>query len=176
MALISNISALAQLTSILHPVKGTPWLWIYLLVPLFLYSMQVRVIKSVTFVARASFDHDIQHPVESLMRSGKARFETMLLRQSKNYTAACTEYHHRYDTDPLPGFEDWYNFAVANESSIIDDFDTVYESVAPFWRLSGMEVLDALDKAHAISGSELWSCQFKHDDTSTESFVSESEL
>ncbi|KAH6848235.1 hypothetical protein B0I37DRAFT_391808 [Chaetomium sp. MPI-CAGE-AT-0009] len=87
--------------------------------------------------ANYSAVHSVEHPVEVLMR-----------RQSKTYAEAVEEYQRRY------------GYAVANQSPIIDEFDMIYESVSPFWRLSGMEVAATMKKAHNTPDIDLWLCSF----------------
>ncbi|RDL36698.1 Beta-1,2-xylosyltransferase 1 [Venustampulla echinocandica] len=76
-----------------------------------------------------------------VIASTKVDLESLLKRQSKNYTAAYEEYRRRYNAEPPPGFEAWYEFAAAHQSRIIDDFDTIFDSISPFWRFSGKGVI-----------------------------------
>ena len=100
------------------------------------------------------------HPVESLVLDAKKNFREMLETQSKSYSAARDEYRRRYSMDPPPGFEAWYKFAASHQSPIIDDFDTIYDSVSPFWRLSGKQVIRIMHDAQKALNSELWLCDF----------------
>ncbi|KAJ4392545.1 hypothetical protein N0V85_006961, partial [Neurospora sp. IMI 360204] len=109
-----------------------------------------------------------QHPVAQLMEKAKSDFDNMLSRQSKTYEEAVEEYRRRYKVDLPPGFRGWYDFAVKNQSPIIDDFDTIYQSVSPFWKLSGQEVLDVMNNAYKTPHSELWQCTFHGDTAKTE--------
>jgi hypothetical protein len=118
-------------------------------------------------VAESSAVRLQEHPVEVLIRNAQADFEQMLRRQSKTYTDAVHEYQRRYGVEPPPGFEAWYEFAAANQSPIIDDFDTIYYSVSPFWSLSGREVLQIIDNAHTTPDIDLWLCSFSGDTAET---------
>jgi hypothetical protein len=69
--------------------------------------------------------------------------------------------------DPPPGFEEWYEFAISHHSPIIDDFDTIYHSVSPFWRQSGREIRRAMKEAYGTTNSELWQCSFSGDSAKT---------
>jgi hypothetical protein len=102
----------------------------------------------------------VEHPVEVLIRDAKAGFEQMLEKQSKTYAAALEEYQRRYGIEPPSGFQAWYEFAVANQSPIIDEFDMIYESVSPFWKLSGQEVVRVMNNAHQTPDIDLWLCSF----------------
>jgi hypothetical protein len=118
-------------------------------------------------MARSSFLHDVHHPIEVIIESAKADFQRMLSMQSKTFASADMEYRSRYGIEPPPGFEAWYNFAVANKSPLIDDFDTIYDSVSPFWKLSSAQVLKAMDLVHGVAGSETWRCRFASEDATT---------
>ncbi|KAF6822482.1 hypothetical protein CPLU01_11980 [Colletotrichum plurivorum] len=100
------------------------------------------------------------HPVEALSRAAEDGFQNLLARQSSNYTAAHAEYRRRYGMDPPSGFAAWFDFATSHGSLIIDDFDSIYESVSPFWAMSGKEVAQVMDDVHQAPGNELWLCSF----------------
>ena len=101
------------------------------------------------------------YPVEALARAAEARFGAMLGRQSRNYTAAVSEYRRRYAMEPPPGFEAWYGFAVAQDSPIIDDFDMIHEDLAPFLKLSGQTLRETVKEAGDRHGIDLWRCEYK---------------
>lgn len=100
------------------------------------------------------------HPVEALSRTAEDGFQNLLGRQSSNYTAAHAEYQRRYGMDPPPGFAAWFDFATDHGSLIIDDFDSIYESVSPFWAMSGKEVAQVMADVQQAPGNELWLCSF----------------
>jgi hypothetical protein len=82
----------------------------------------------------------------------------MIKKQSKNYRSAVSQYRDRYGRDPPPGFKAWFDYAVAHESPIIDEFDTIYQAVSPFWKMSGSEVLQVMDEMRAAKDMDLWHC------------------
>jgi hypothetical protein len=102
-----------------------------------------------------------KHPIEALARAAEADFDAMLGRQSSNYMAAVLEYQRRYNMEPPPGFEEWYDFAVAHASPIIDEFDMIHEAIAPFLKISGQEVREAMAQAIGAQGAKLAHCEFK---------------
>jgi hypothetical protein len=73
---------------------------------------------------------------------------------------ADNEYRKRYGIEPPAGFQDWYEMASSFHSPLIDDFDSMYQSISPLWNLSGKEVLDAMYQARNRPGADLWLCQF----------------
>ncbi|KAG6040804.1 hypothetical protein E4U41_007021 [Claviceps citrina] len=108
--------------------------------------------------------YHLDHPVELLIREAHAEFETFRTRQSRTYEAAAEAYKRRYGLDPPSGFESWYNFARMHNSAVIDDFDTMYHGLAPFWRLTGREFVHAQRRLSQLPGNELWSCDFSGPD------------
>ena len=134
---------------------GGRLIWLLLLAPLGGYlhnTYEGRVAMSRVQAISA-------HPVEALIQEARRNFSRLTERQSQNYTAACAEYERRYGMKPPPGFEQWHEFATSNQSPIIDDFNTIYASIAPFFRLSGAEFLRIMDDAYAAPGTDVWFCQ-----------------
>ncbi|KAJ6442794.1 methyltransferase [Purpureocillium lavendulum] len=84
----------------------------------------------------------------------------MLGRQSCNLTAAASEYRRRYGIEPPRGFEAWYYYAVAHASPIIDEFDIILASLAPLFKLSGLQVREKMLAASGVDGVDIWKCQF----------------
>jgi hypothetical protein len=158
---MASALALAQIIHMLPKEANARWtLWVFLLASLVPYCANVQAIRSTNSSVRQSFNTHHQHPVAIMVKNAKASFESLLQRQSKNYTAAYTEYRRRYSAEPPSGFEDWFNFAASHGSPIIDDFDTIHRSVSPFWKMNGTEILHVMDDAQAEPDGELWSCVF----------------
>jgi hypothetical protein len=100
-----------------------------------------------------------EHPIKAFHRQAEVNFGKLLARQSKTFEAAASDYIRRYHKPPPPGFEIWYEFAVKHNSSIIDDFDIINESLAPFWSLSGAEVKRRLANVRE-NGPAVQHCEF----------------
>ncbi|KAL7930755.1 glycosyltransferase family 90 protein [Trichoderma chlorosporum] len=115
-----------------------------------------------------TFGPEREHPVESLVRSGKANFKSLLKTQSGSYKNAVEEYRRRYHAAPPPGFEGWYEFAVRHESPVIDDFDAIYHAISPFWSLSGRRVTETMNQIHFAQNSEMWFCSFTGESATTD--------
>lgn len=75
------------------------------------------------------------HPVDQLVRDAEADFEKLLARQSKTLAEAVAEYRRRYQLPPPPNFDRWYEFAKRKGVQLIDEYDTIYHSLLPFWAL-----------------------------------------
>ncbi|KAL0467556.1 capsule protein [Neurospora intermedia] len=159
---VASLVALGQSISMLPKhTEQRALLWSFALVPLFPYLANLVAIRAAESAAqRLTSQHPSQHPVAQLMGKAKADFDSMLSRQSKTYEAAVEEYKRRYKVEPPPGFRGWYDFAVKSQSPIIDDFDTIYHSVSPFWKFSGQEVMGLMNDAYYARYSELWLCTF----------------
>jgi hypothetical protein len=59
----------------------------------------------------------------------------MKARQSKTLSEATAEYRRRYNIPPPPNFDKWYAFAKSKNVELIDEFDTIFELITPFWGL-----------------------------------------
>lgn len=76
------------------------------------------------------------HPISILASDASKAFNETLTRQSKSLDGAVTEYRRRYGMPPPPHFDKWYEFARQRETMLIDEYDTIYHSMLPFWGLS----------------------------------------
>ncbi|KAI1328240.1 glycosyltransferase family 90 protein [Xylariaceae sp. FL0255] len=154
---IASILALGQCTQLAPKQARTiSALWILSLVPLVPYLADLAAIQ---YSLSSSITDFRNHPVEVLSYEAKSKFKYLLANQSTTYAAADKEYSKRYGLEPPPGFKDWYDFAVANQSPIIDGFDIIYEGISPFLKLSGKEISDAMNQLYDLTGSEVWRCK-----------------
>ncbi|KAM0254559.1 hypothetical protein ACHAQJ_006665 [Trichoderma viride] len=158
--ILASAIALGQLISLLpKQAKFKSILCVFGLISFIPFLSDLWMIRDAQQSAKI-FGPERQHPVESLVRSGKINFENLLKRQSKDYQGAVKEYRRRYGIEPPPGFEAWYEFAVYRQSPIIDDFDVIYHALSPLWSLSGQRVLEIMNEVYFVPGSEMWFCIF----------------
>ncbi|KAK1978714.1 hypothetical protein LZ30DRAFT_206073 [Colletotrichum cereale] len=162
---VSNVAAsLLSLGSIIHMVprvtRSVSVLWVLAFAPLVPYFANTIAITSARSAAQTFATGSHGHPVEQLSRAANVRFKNMLKSQSKTYTAAYAEYQRRYGLEPPPGFDAWYEFAVANRSPVIDDFDSILDSLSPLLGMSGQEVGETIRDAYDAPGNDLWLCSF----------------
>ncbi|KAF4979637.1 hypothetical protein FZEAL_4194 [Fusarium zealandicum] len=75
------------------------------------------------------------HPISYLVSNAQREFEDLKGRQSKTLDDAVREYRRRYGMPPPPHFDKWFQFAKDNGVKMIDEFDTVYDLITPFWGL-----------------------------------------
>lgn len=159
---------LAQIMYLLPDrAKAKSGLWIILFASFAPYLLNLLAIRSSQSTIQRSFSGSLKHPVEVLANNAKASFEHLVQNQSKSYAAAADDYRRRYSMEPPDGFESWFNFAKTHQSPIIDDFDTIYRSVSPFWNMSGTEVLHIMNYAQTTPEIELWSCLHTSDTAKT---------
>ena len=76
-----------------------------------------------------------EHPVDLLVKENEMKFNELLERQSRTLEQAITEYRRRYGIPPPPNFDQWYKFAKAKNVQLVDEYDTIYHSLLPFWGL-----------------------------------------
>ncbi|KAJ4861419.1 glycosyl transferase family 90 domain-containing protein [Trichoderma breve] len=155
-----SVITLGQLVALLpKQAKFRLVLWLFGLASIIPLLSNLWMIRDAQQSAKI-FGPEREHPVESLVRGGKASFKSLIKTQSKSYKEAVEQYQLRYDAEPPPGFEAWYKFAVDNESPIIDDFDAIHHAVSPFWKLSGKTVTETMSQIHFAQNSEMWFCSF----------------
>jgi hypothetical protein len=76
-----------------------------------------------------------EHPVARLVYDATKAFNETLEHQSTSLAGAVAEYQRRYNMPPPPHFDEWYAFATARNTVLIDEFDTIYHTLQPFWGL-----------------------------------------
>ncbi|KAM5351410.1 hypothetical protein ACJ41O_004133 [Fusarium nematophilum] len=75
------------------------------------------------------------HPIKYLVSNAQREFEEVRARQSRTLDDAVREYRRRYGMPPPPHFDKWFQFAKDNGVKMIDEFDTIYDLITPFWGL-----------------------------------------
>lgn len=80
------------------------------------------------------------HPIELLVNEANEEFKSMVAGQSKTLPDAIAEYERRYGMEPPPGFDLWFKLAVESNCTIVDNFDTVMQSLEPFWGITAKEM------------------------------------
>ncbi|KAH8894958.1 hypothetical protein GQ53DRAFT_71963 [Thozetella sp. PMI_491] len=78
---------------------------------------------------------DDTHPIRYLMTNSERNLQRLQARQSRTLEDAVAEYRRRYKMPPPPHFDKWFAFAKSNDVVLIDEFDTIFELITPFWGL-----------------------------------------
>ena len=109
--------------------------------------ISINVLLVVLFTMRACllFPWNLavdSHPIDLLVRNANKQSQAWATQAlaSKTLAEAAAEYRRRYLRVPPPGFDLWYNFAVARSSVVIDDYDSMNEDLLPFWDLEPVEI------------------------------------
>lgn len=93
----------------------------------------------------------------------------MLDRQSTTLEAAIAEYERRYRKKPPSGFDKWLKYAQSQRSPILDDYDSIMESLGPFWKVSPAQLRKniemALEKPDAFYSFTIKNGSFGDDNT-----------
>ncbi|RAH83527.1 lipopolysaccharide-modifying enzyme [Aspergillus japonicus CBS 114.51] len=76
-----------------------------------------------------------KHPIAALSEAADQEWDQVRSRQSKTLSQAVQEYRRRYGMHPPPHFDKWFRFAQSKGVHLIDEYDTVYHSLLPFWAL-----------------------------------------
>ncbi|KAF3172622.1 F-actin-capping protein subunit beta [Orbilia oligospora] len=105
-----------------------------------------------------------KHPIDQLIHEQRLRYKELLKRQSKSPEEAITSYKLRYNRSPPSGFADWVRYALQQNSTIIDDFDTIEKVLQPFRQL-GLEHLKTRIESARRAGSRLQTVSIKNGTT-----------
>lgn len=101
-----------------------------------------------------------RHPVELLHQRASAEFDTLVSRQSRNAIEAIGSYERRYGRTPPPGFQQWVEYAMAQKSPIIDDFDMILENLGPFHKMTAEGVLHLMKETTQGENDRVSRCSF----------------
>jgi Glycosyl transferase family 90 len=75
------------------------------------------------------------HPISQLIAQSEDKANLVQSRQSSSLEDAIAEYRRRYRAPPPPNFDKWYKYAKRKGVQMIDEYDTIYHSLLPFWAL-----------------------------------------
>ena len=75
------------------------------------------------------------HPIHQLITKAEQDFEALKKRQSQTLSEAVAEYRKRYKIPPPPNFDKWFEYAKKENVQLIDEYDTIYHALLPFWGL-----------------------------------------
>jgi Glycosyl transferase family 90 len=87
------------------------------------------------------------HPIENLAAIGQAQFSHLLTSQSNTLGKAVAEYNRRYGRNPPPNFDKWFAIARREEYILFDEFDTIMETLEPFWGITAPGLRSKVDAA-----------------------------
>jgi hypothetical protein len=105
------------------------------------------------------------HPVVILHREAATRAKYTPQAHSKSPELAEAEYKRRYGRNPPPGFRQWVEYALEHGLPIIDDFDTIDESIRHYLKYTPAEIERQMRAATANNAGQVYndrvqSCTF----------------
>lgn len=156
---MASVIVLGQIIHTLPQPKGKSIIWVFALVSVIPYLWNNFIFREFNLTL-PSWTSAKPHPADALIQKSKADFDKRIERQSKSPSEAVREYQRRYGIPPPPGFEKWYEFAAKSNSTIIDEFDTIFENISPFLKFSGNEIARITDELINTQNVELWDCSF----------------
>ncbi|KAF3036520.1 hypothetical protein E8E11_005625 [Didymella keratinophila] len=76
----------------------------------------------------------LEHPIANLIELASIQHDQWAAQahRSQSLAQAVVNYQRRYKRDPPPYFDKWYQFAVARNSIVIDDYDSIEEDLTLF--------------------------------------------
>ena len=110
-----------------------------------------------TVLLYAMTDTISQHPVDRLIAQADNNHNIWLAqaKMSKTLGQAVQEYRRRYNRHPPPSFDKWYDYATARNSLIIDDYDSIFEDLLPFWAVNPRQLRERTRKIIADPWNEV---------------------
>ncbi|KAJ6036556.1 Lipopolysaccharide-modifying protein, partial [Penicillium herquei] len=101
------------------------------------------------------FMPESSHPVAKLIENAGQQFNYVRSRQSTTLKEAVEEYKRRYKMHPPPNFDIWFHFAQSKGVQLIDEFDSIYHSLLPFWALKPATIRDRARETLGFDNSVL---------------------
>ena len=77
------------------------------------------------------------HPIDLLIYDASLQHEAYVNATSNDgsLAGAVSRYQDRYNQNPPPGFDVWFEYATNRSTLIIDEYDQIYEDVLPFFAI-----------------------------------------
>lgn len=125
----------ARAKSYYYYARTTKRTWMAFLVAAVIFFLWCFPLLPANF-SRIANERWCDHPISILASDASQSFNKTLARQSKSLEEAVTEYHRRYNMPPPPHFDKWYEFAKQRNAMLVDEYDTIYHSLLPFWGVS----------------------------------------
>jgi hypothetical protein len=93
------------------------------------------------------------HPIWQLSKDADKALEETLQRQSTSLEQAVEEYRRRYGIPPPPNFDKWYQFAKSKGVQLIDEYDSIHQSLTPFWGIKPSTIRARAREAQGFDNS-----------------------
>ncbi|WWD17085.1 beta-1,2-xylosyltransferase 1 [Kwoniella shandongensis] len=90
------------------------------------------------------------HPILGLLRDGEVKWNAKLAQQSKTLEQAVEVYKEKWGRSPPKGFDEWWHFATQNNVLLPDEYDSIMDSLLPFYGLPIETLKERLEEAEKI--------------------------
>ncbi|KAG2351994.1 glycosyl transferase family 90-domain-containing protein [Suillus spraguei] len=100
------------------------------------------------------------HPIWELIAGAEEAWAKKLGRASKTLDEAVAEYRRRYYRPPPIHFEKWWDYVVAHNVQLPDEYDDIYQDLEPFWCIDFLDLqrtreqLEAQEQTVVIAKSD----------------------
>ncbi|KAG2151174.1 glycosyl transferase family 90-domain-containing protein [Suillus bovinus] len=89
------------------------------------------------------------HPIFELIDRAEKAWEKKLGRASKTLAEAVAEYKRRYHRPPPIHFEKWWDYVVAHNVQLPDEYDEIYQDLEPFWGIDPLDFQKNIEELEA---------------------------
>ncbi|RYP71922.1 hypothetical protein DL771_004525 [Monosporascus sp. 5C6A] len=84
-------------------------------------------------------------------KAGLCRTTALLDHRSLNLSSAADQYRKRRQRHPPPGFDAWFDYAVAHDAIVVESyFDRIYADLAPYWALEPQTIAERASSWHHV--------------------------
>jgi hypothetical protein len=102
---------------------------------------QIAVLSLILAILWAGWtrrQHVVFHPIDALIYDAKVEHDEYSTKASwsRSLNDAVTGYRRKYQMDPPPNFDVWYEYATNRSAYVIDEFDQIHNDLLPFYALS----------------------------------------
>lgn len=147
-SLLATLGSSAALAPKAWPKRFIVLAFIFMAVTILLFSSHPQVPAVVrdissnvpTFTGFSHSDTTTVHPVDRLHTEWVSKFNKKVEGQSRTLEEAIKKYKQKYHREPPVGFDIWYDYAVENDYIMIDEFDTLMETIEPYWKVDPQEI------------------------------------
>ncbi|KAF2426513.1 hypothetical protein EJ08DRAFT_651768 [Tothia fuscella] len=97
-------------------------------------NLLLFIFVAATYPVWSKSNHVEVHPIENLMHDAEIQHEQYVkgVKLGNSLQDAVAAYKQRYNMNPPPGFHIWYEYATNSSTTIIDEFDQIYNDLLPF--------------------------------------------
>ncbi|KAH9445498.1 hypothetical protein MJO28_012659 [Puccinia striiformis f. sp. tritici] len=117
--------------------------WLFVLHELYSFLTHHRSTLPFINPSRESLESDYilpPHPIQTRLESARERWKLKLKSQSVNYAQFKSTYRRKYNLEPPEGMREWFKIVSADGVLLVDEFDSLMNSLKPFRVMSPEEL------------------------------------